>query len=150
MSQGMGARDTQSKCDVYVLDACALIAALQNEDGADKIVDVYEKVLAGEAELVMHVVNLLEVYYDDYRAHGKEAADKMIAAVKALEIKIITETDDELFFEAGRLKASYKISLADSFVLAQANVLEGILITSDHHEFDVIESKESVRFLWIR
>ena len=136
--------------NIYVLDACALIAALSNEYGADKIVDVYNEVISGEAELIMNVVNLLEVYYDDYRFHGKDAANKMIADVKALSIKIITETDDELFYEAGRLKASYKISLADSFALAQAKITNGVLITSDHHEFDVIEIKEPIRFLWIR
>ena len=135
---------------VYVLDACALIAALSDEAGADNVVDVYKEVVSGEAELVMHVVNLLEVYYDDYRHHGKNSADKMIAEVKALSIKIITDTDDALFAEAGRLKATYKMSLADSFALAQAKVTGGILLTSDHHEFDAIEEKESIQFMWIR
>ena len=116
----------------------------------NKVVDVYGKVILGEAELVMNVINLLEVYYDDYRCHGKEAADKMLSDVKALSIKIVTETSDALFVEAGRLKANYKISLANSFALAQAKITGGILLTSDHHEFDVIETKESVRFLWIR
>ena len=135
---------------IYVLDACALIAVLSAEVGANKVVDVYEQVILGKAELVMNVVNLLEVYYDDYRHHGKEAADKMLSSVKALSIKIITETDDTLFSEAGRLKASYRISLADAFALAQAKVTEGILLTSDHHEFDIIENKEPIKFLWIR
>lgn len=135
---------------VYVLDACALIAVLSEEAGADKVVDVYEKVISGKAELVMNVINLLEVYYDDYRCHGKEAADKMLANVKALSIKIITETDDALFSEAGRLKANYRISLADAFALAQTKITGGILLTSDHHEFDIIEKKEPIRFLWIR
>ena len=135
---------------VYVLDASALIAVLSNEDGANKVVNVYKKVLSGEAELVMNVVNFLEVYYDDYRTHGKEAANKMVASVRALSIKIVTDTHDELFFEAGRLKATYKISLADSFALAQAKVTGGALLTSDHHEFDVIEGKEPIKFLWIR
>ena len=135
---------------VYVLDACALIAALSNEDGADKVVGVYKEVIAGKAKLVMNAVNLLEVYYEDYRTHGKDAADKMISAVKALSIKIVTETDDMLFSEAGRLKATYKISLADSFALAQTKILNAILLTSDHHEFDIVEAKEPVKFLWIR
>ena len=55
-----------------------------------------------------------------------------------------------IFMEAGRLKASYKISLADSIALAQAFVVDGELITADHHEFDVIEGKENITFQWIR
>jgi PIN domain nuclease of toxin-antitoxin system len=136
--------------EIYVLDACALIAVLCNEKGANKVVDVYKRVLANKAMLVMNIINLLEVYYDDYRTHGKEAADKMIAEVRALSINIVLEIDGKTFAEAGRLKASYKISLADSLALAQAYVLEATILTSDHHEFDVIEAKEPINFLWIR
>ena len=56
----------------------------------------------------------------------------------------------DLFYEAGRLKASYKISFADSFALAQTIILDGTLLTSDHHEFDRIESIEKIKFMWIR
>jgi len=34
--------------------------------------------------------------------------------------------------------------------LAQAKVSGGALLTSDHHEFDVIEGKENIEFVWIR
>ena len=56
----------------------------------------------------------------------------------------------EIFTEAGRLKASYKISLADSVALAQTIVSGGALLTADHHEFDAIEKHENIRFEWIR
>ena len=39
---------------------------------------------------------------------------------------------------------------ADSFALAQALVLDGLLLTADHHEFDVIEDKENIKFVWVR
>jgi predicted nucleic acid-binding protein len=57
---------------------------------------------------------------------------------------------DAVFAVAGRLKASYRISLADAVALAEASVSGGALLTSDHHEFDAIEQKENIRFLWIR
>ena len=65
-------------------------------------------------------------------------------------IEINSEITDEIFNEAGRLKASYKISFADSFALAQAIVSKGDLLTSDHHEFDCMDGIEPVRFHWIR
>ena len=52
--------------------------------------------------------------------------------------------------EAGRLKATYKISLADSVALAEAFVSGGTLLTADHHELDVIEKHEKIQFQWIR
>ena len=134
----------------YVLDACAMLAVLANEQGADIVEDVYEKAASGEAILTMHKLNLLEVYYDLVREYGKERADDFYSDVKRMPIRIYHEISDNVFKEAGRLKASYKISLADSIALAQALVLGGELLTSDHHEFDVIEDKEDIQFSWIR
>jgi len=103
----------------------------------------------GTAKLLMNRINLLEVYYEFYRHKGKEYADDFVKKVK-LSIVQICEFDEAIFEEAGRLKASYKISLADSIALAQALVSGGELLTADHHEFDVIERHEPVRLHWIR
>ena len=34
--------------------------------------------------------------------------------------------------------------------LAEASVSGSALLTADHHEFDVIEQKERIKFCWIR
>ena len=120
---------------IYLLDACALLALLKGENG--------------KAKIIMNRVNLLEVFYGYYRDDGKDYAEKILCGVEQSLVSI-SEFDKELFGEAGRLKATYKISLADSIVLAQAIILDGELLTSDHHEFDVIEGKEPIRFCWIR
>jgi PIN domain nuclease of toxin-antitoxin system len=135
----------------YVLDACALLALLRNEPGADKVADAINAANDGKAEIVMHKVNLLEVYYDLYRSIGKEKADLILSEIMNRPIDINAEITDEIFAEAGRLKASYKISLADCFALAQAAISGGELLTADHHEFDTIEGREPIiRFKWIR
>ena len=134
----------------YVLDACALLALLRNESGADKVANAINAANNGEAEIVMHKANLLEVYYDLYRSLGREKADLILSEVKKRPIIINAEITDEIFTQAGRLKASFKISFADSIALAQALALGGELLTSDYHEFDVIEGKEDIRFAWIR
>jgi predicted nucleic acid-binding protein len=97
----------------------------------------------------MNRVNLLEVYYGFYRDDGKEYAGKIMDGITQSVISI-SEFDKDIFLVAGRLKASYKISLADSVALAQAIALEGELLTADHHEFDAIEGREDIRFQWIR
>ena len=134
----------------YVLDACALIALLQDEAGADKVAAVINAANEGKAAVTMHKMNLLEVYYGAYRSRDKEQADLMLEYLNKQPIDINSEITDVIFTEAGRLKASYKISLADSIALAQAVVCNGELLTSDHHEFDVVEGKEPIRFQWIR
>jgi predicted nucleic acid-binding protein len=134
----------------FVLDACALIAFLQDEPGAEKTAAALISAREQEATVYMNVVNLLEVYYDIYRSTDKAKADEELVMIKKLPIEIETEISDNIFTEAGRLKASYKISLADSIALAQALATGGELMTADHHEFDAIEGKEAIRFSWIR
>jgi predicted nucleic acid-binding protein len=134
----------------YVFDACAILALIQDELGADKVVAVLNAANNGKAEIVMHKVNLLEVYYDVYRSRGKEKADLFLAELTKRPVKINSEITDGIFTEAGRLKALYRVSLADSFALAQAIVTGGELLTADHHEFNAIDGKESIRFHWIR
>ncbi|MCL2055369.1 MAG: PIN domain-containing protein [Oscillospiraceae bacterium] len=134
----------------YVLDACALIALLQNEAGADKVAAVINSALNGKATVVMNKINLLEVYYDAFRSRGKAQADLMLSEFKKCPVVINSQITDEIFSEAGRMKATYKISLADSIALAEASLSGGELLTSDHHEFDIIECQENIKFHWIR
>ena len=140
--------------DVYVLDACALIALLKGEHGGDKVLAVYEKADKGNATIIINKVNLFEVYYEFYRNDGKEYAEKILDRIIQSPIIKILETTYDVFKEAGYWKTSkkYKISFADSFALAQAVVLGGLLMTADHHEFDIIEQfgEENITFYWIR
>lgn len=134
----------------YVLDACALIALLEDEEGADVVSNVINLANRGQATVVMHNANLLEVYYAAYRTQGKKQADLMLNKIMKLPIIINNEITNEIFAEAGRLKATYKVSFADTFALAQAIVSDGALLTCDHHEFGEIEGKENINFKWIR
>jgi len=136
--------------EIYIMDACALIAFLRNEQGAETVTSILKSTSEGTTEIFMNSVNLLEVFYDIYRSIGKTNAAERLAAIKKLPISIKSNLSDEVFNEAGRLKASYKISLADSIALAETSVWGGKLLTSDHHEFDIIEKQEDINFAWIR
>ena len=135
----------------YVLDACALIAAINREVGAFVVADLYEEAASGGANLIINKINLLEVYYGFYREHGKEYADNILRSVIDSIVEI-SDTNIEVLMEAGRIKSQYRrISLADSVVLAEALIRGGYIVTADHHEMDAIERTEpSIMFLWIR
>ncbi|MCL2388022.1 MAG: PIN domain-containing protein [Defluviitaleaceae bacterium] len=134
---------------IFVLDACALIALVKNEEGASVVSDVYKNANNGGVGLYMNRINLLEVYYGFYRDKGKDYALDIMKQVEASSV-FISEFDRDILLEAGRLKATYKFSLADSIVIAQTILLNGSVLTADHHEFDVIEGKENLIFNWIR
>ncbi|MCL1997291.1 MAG: type II toxin-antitoxin system VapC family toxin [Turicibacter sp.] len=135
---------------MYVMDACALIAFLNAEEGARVVADILRDVRGEKAKITMHVLNLLEVYYGVYRDVGKEEAADMLKTAKQLPMTINYQIDQAFLEEAGRLKATHKISLADSIAVAQAAILGAKLLTSDHHELDVVEEKEPIEIVWIR
>lgn len=136
--------------DKYVIDACALTAFLYDEQGADKIQKILEDAYAGAIEVLMHKINVLEVYYNIFREEGENKAQLFYERVNQLPVTIIDTISDATFFEAGRLKASYRMSLADAIAVAEAFIRKAALLTSDHHEFDVIENSENIEFAWIR
>ena len=134
----------------FILDACAVIALLRKEQGAEIVRDLYLKADSGGIALKMNKLNFLEVYYGFLREYGEEKTEILLKNIENSPIQIVSEISDDVFREAGRLKASYRISLADSIALAQASVDDCSIVTCDHHEFDIIENSESIKFLWIR
>ena len=133
-----------------VLDACALIALIGNESGASVVEAAIRDSQKTGTPLIMSKVNLLEVYYDSYRSYGKNVADNLVKTIKQSPIRIISSLSDDVLAEAGRLKVNYKVSLADSIALAETSISKGVLMTADHHEFDIIEQSENISFHWIR
>jgi predicted nucleic acid-binding protein len=130
-----------------VLDACALIAFLNDEPGADIVATLFESASSVE----ISVINLLEIAYDAVRRTGDtQAAQDVLDAARQLPLKIHWKITDEVFHQAASLKADHRISLADAIALATAVTLGAPLATSDHHEFDLLEQKAAARIVWIR
>ena len=131
----------------HVLDACALIAYFNDEDGAN----VIEEILSTNKEIFMSVVNLYEVCYDAARTTADESSVlEILEMVKQLPIVIIWEINEELLQAATRFKVRYKISLADSFALGLADILDAKVVSADHHEFEPVEKAGEISVLWFR
>lgn len=130
----------------YLLDACALIAFFNKEEGADVVESLFEN----EEEIFVSIVNVYEVYYDACRADGEEKAKELLADIEKLPLQIIRNIDKEVIIKAARFKVDFSISLADSIALGLGKQLDANVVTADHHEFDRIEEKKSADFYWIR
>src|ERR1035437_5046760 len=117
----------------YVLDACAIIALIKNEEGALVVRQALED---ANNFCFVHAVNLCEVYYDCLRCYGNVPSDTLL--VKLVEAGVITrnDMDVDLWKAAGSLKARGRISLADCFAVALAEREDAVLLTSDRHEFE--------------
>lgn len=136
--------------ETFVLDASALIAFLNDEDGADKVEDVLQKAKVDNCIIYMNKLNILEIYYGVYREDGKENAEEILIKILNLPLIVVDTLKDDVFKEAGRLKATYKISPADSIAIAEAETRKAQILTADHHEFDPLDRKGEVRVYWIR
>ena len=134
----------------YVLDACALVAFFNDEEGAEAVEGVLIEASRGNGTVIMNKYNLLEVYYGYYRVNGEAFAENILSIVEGSSIQINDALTNSLLRQAGRFKATHKISLADAVALAQAFDEQSILVTADHHEMDALMQNGEVEFLWIR
>jgi predicted nucleic acid-binding protein len=135
----------------YVLDACALLALLKRESGADVVDALFQKALTGEDVLFMSVVNLLEVFYGLIGDVGIERAQAMMAPLDDTPLTIIEAISPPVYQTAARLKGTYRrVSLADCVGLATAADFSATFVTSDHHEIKAIEQREALSILWFR
>ena len=120
---------------IYVLDACAMIAYLRKEVGAEAVREI---IVDWENICYAHAINLCEVYYDFWRIGGKAAADEAIEDLLLLGIIERNDFDADFWKKVGETKANNKASIADCFAIVLANQIGGTVLTSDHHEFDKI------------
>lgn len=132
---------------IYVLDACAMIAFLKGERGADVVENA---LLEQGSQCMAHAINLCEVYYDFHRAGGQQAADEAIIDMRTLGLGERDDIDEPFWKNVGQLKAQGKISLADCFAIALTNRVGGTLLSSDHHELDEISSAGICSITFIR
>lgn len=123
-----------------------MIAYLQDEDGAEAV----EERLAGNEGCMAHAVNLCEVYYGYLRDEGEDAANTAIETLKGDGLVVREDIDEPFWREVGGYKAANRVSLADCFAIALANLNDGRVVTSDHHEFDAIKEQGVCEVEFIR
>ena len=124
---------------LYVLDACALLRLAQAETGSEVVRDLLYAAQRGEAELLLHQINLGEVVYRIGKVHGWTMAERKRGEIALLPIRILP-FDDKLFWEAVELKASFAISYADAFAAALAIRHDATLVSTDG-EFDALGAR---------
>lgn len=139
----------RGKRERFVIDACALIAYFNDEEGASVVTDILNRARGGEIDLYAASVNIYELYYDCLKRDA-EMAQELLSDIRELPVVVVETLDDSLMQFAGRYKTYYRLSLADSIALGLAQQLDAYLVSSDHHEFDVVEADGAVRLYWIR
>lgn len=110
----------------YVLDTSALLTLIEDEPGADRV----EAVLRTAAVIIPWMCSL-EVVYITQQKRGVAEAERRYALIKALPVTHLWELEEALLLTAARLKASYRLSLADTIIAACALREQAILLHKD-------------------
>ena len=133
---------------IYVLDACAIIAFLRDEPGADVVAAALAD---ADSASIAHALNLCEVYYDFHRASGESVAENAIVDLEKLGVQASEALTPDVWRKAAEIKSVHRrISLADCFALTLAASLDAELLTADHHELDAILKHGICRIRFIR
>lgn len=131
----------------YLLDACALIALLNDELGAQRV----ETIVSGTAPVYMSAINALEVAYDAVRrSQNNEAAAMILRVVEDANVEIIWSLTEAEWIAAAKWKAHGRLSLADAIALAIAETRNIKLVSADHHELDPLEADGLIQIEWLR
>jgi ribonuclease VapC len=128
-----------------LLDSFAVLSWLQDEPGASLVAQRLAKAKAGRERLLLHEVNLAEVYYLTIRRAGEDRARSIAAHLLRLPIQIVASTP-EILWQAALLKARHPLSLADAFAAATALVMDASLLTGDP-EFRAISDRIEIEWL---
>ena len=135
---------------VFILDACALIALLAGETGAEKVKILVQDAIDNKIILKINQINLLEVYYFLINTYNQNDANNAMEKIKEFPIDVIIGLSDGVFKEAGRIKSKYKIPLGDSIIVAECIINNWTLVTSDYTDFGKIEKEENIGINWFR
>lgn len=109
----------------WLLDTSALLALRDDEAGADEVAALLTK-----ARCFGCFITLTEVLYRVWKDEGEAAGRLAHAQCLALPIEWLHETPDMLE-TAARLKATQRLSLADAWIAAAAELKAATLVHKD-------------------
>ena len=107
----------------HILDTSAILCYLADEPAASRVAEF-------RSRAAVPFVSYSELYYLVWRRRGKAEADKVYALVRQWRLPLLVP-DERVILSAGRIKALYRLGLADSYIAAFSAVHQAVLVTLD-------------------
>ena len=124
----------ENKC--YIFDTSAFIALTNEEQGCDTVLSLISLSRSKKNTIYASFITFTEIYYIILRRKGEKPAKETIAFIRTLPIEQV-HSNEQLALSAGKIKAAFRLSLADAFVAATALEKKAILVHKDP-EFEVL------------
>lgn len=125
----------------YLLDTSALFTLIEDEAGAARV----EEVLRTRS-VIISWISLLEVVYVTQHERSVAEAERRYALIKALPVVLTWQIEEATLLAAARLKATYRVSLADAIIAAYAIQANAILLHKDP-EFELLSEQVQLEAL---
>jgi len=136
-----------AESSAYALDSYALLAYLEGEAGRPRVKELMSGAESGRYSLYLSLINLGEVLYIIERERGLVAAQRVLAAVDQLPLRVVPVSRAEVL-AAAHIKACYPISYADAFAVVTAQDYHCVLLTGDP-EFRVVATEGLITVEWL-
>jgi predicted nucleic acid-binding protein len=114
----------------WLFDTSALLALRDDEAGAEEVANLLVQAQNGKARCFACFITLMEMLYRVWKDEGEAEGKLAYAQCLALPIEWLHETP-ELLQAAARLKATQKLSLADAWIAAAAELKAATLVHKD-------------------
>lgn len=114
----------------WLLDTSALLTLWDDEPGADRVAEVLHQAQAGKVLCLGCFISLMEVLYRVWKDEGEPAGRLAYEQCLALPMEWMHESP-ELLQTAGRFKATARLSLADAWIAACAELADATLMHKD-------------------
>lgn len=140
----------------YVLDTSALLALIQQEPGAERVLEILGSRVGGEVHepaaeafaderppVYLPFLSLMELEYQLLRRRGLYESHRLLRMIDAWPAERV-ESSERWRREAARIKAEHPVSLADAWIAALAILRSARLVHRDP-EYDAIPDLLSER-----
>ena len=118
----------------YVFDTSALLALWNDEEGAETV----ENLLRSDLPVCISFMSAMECRYRVWKSVGREESEEFSKYLDLLPLKRIDITD-AIFEKAVEIKATNRLSVCDSWIVATAIATDSILVHKDP-EFEPLKS----------
>ncbi len=114
----------------YFLDTSALLTLRDDEAGADRVAEVLGLAQQGKARCLGCFITLMEVLYRVWKDEGEPNGRVAYEQCLSLPIEWLHESK-ELLEMAAVYKARFRLSVADAWIAASAELSEAVLMHKD-------------------
>jgi ribonuclease VapC len=126
----------------YLLDTSALLTLRDDEPGADRVVELLALSQQNKSRCSGCFMTLMEVYYRVWKDEGESAGRLAYQQCLSLPMTWIHETP-ALLERTAAAKAVYRLSIADAWIAASAELSHAVLVHKDP-EFEPLPVRQEL------